>query len=121
MIARPLEQVYAFASDPDHLPRWAAGLASAPVSRDGDDLVADSPMGQVRVRFSPRNDLGVLDHVVTLPDGKAVLNPVRVVAHPHGAEVVFTLRQLEMGDEEFERDAEMVADDLARLKALLEA
>lgn len=120
VIARTVDEVYAFASDPDHLPRWAAGLASSPVARVGDDLVVSSPMGEVRVRFTPPNDHGVLDHVVTLPDGTTVLNPMRVVAHPDGAEVVFTVRQLQMSEAELERDAALVAADLVALKVLLE-
>lgn len=108
--------VYAFAADVDNLPRWAAGLARTAVTRDGEDLLVDSPMGTVRVRFVPRNDLGVLDHDVTLPSGTTVTNPVRVLPHPDGAEVVFTVRRIELTDEELERDVRTVADDLARLE-----
>lgn len=114
------EAVYAVAADPDNLVRWAAGLASSPVRRDGDELLVDSPMGQVRVRFVPRNDLGVLDHDVVLPDRTVVTNPLRVVAHPEGAEVVFTVRQLDGDGDAFERDVAAVADDLARLARLVE-
>lgn len=111
--------VYDVVMDLDALPRWAEGLARADIRRDGDELIADSPMGQVRVRFVPRNDFGVADHVVTLPSGVTVTNPLRVLPHPHGCEVVFTVRQLELTDAEFERDCGMVADDLARLEALV--
>ncbi len=121
VVRRPPEEVYAYAVDPEHLPEWAAGLARAAVHREGDVLVVDSPMGTVTVRFVPRNDLGVLDHDVTLPDGTVVTNPMRVLAHPGGAEVVFTVRQQGLDDEEFERDAAQVATDLARLRDLLEA
>lgn len=120
IVRRPAAEVYAFAADPDHLPRWAAGLARSEITREGDTLWADSTMGRVAVRFVPRNDLGVLDHDVTLPDGTTVTNPMRVFAHPDGAEVVFTVRRLDLTDAEFERDASMVADDLARLRDLLE-
>ncbi|MGW0037411.1 SRPBCC family protein [Gordonia sp. NPDC003376] len=120
VIAAPVARVYEFAADPDNLPRWAAGLARSTLTRRGDLLVAESPMGEVTVRFVDRNDLGVLDHDVTLPNGVTVTNPVRVLAHPDGAEVVFTLRQLDMSDDQFERDAEMVAADLARLRDLTE-
>lgn len=120
VIAATPEAVYAFAADPESLPKWAAGLAEADVQRDGDLLLVESPMGQVTVRFVPTNDLGVLDHDVTLPTGTVVTNPLRVLSHPDGAEVIFTLRQLDMTDEDFERDASMVEADLARLKAILE-
>lgn len=114
------QTVYNFASDPDNLPRWAGGLANSQVRRDGAELLVDSPMGEVRVRFVPRNTYGVIDHDVTLPSGTTVNNPLRVLAHPQGAEVVFTVRAIELTDDEFDRDCQMVADDLARLKHILE-
>ena len=57
--------VYEVVADPNQLSRWGEGLARAAVSRDGDDLIVASPMGEVRVRFAPRNDYGVADHDVT--------------------------------------------------------
>ena len=112
--------VYDFASEPDNLPQWAAGLTDRPVRREGDALVVESPMGTVTVRFVPRNEFQVIDHDVTLPNGTTVNNPGRVLAHPEGAEVVFTLRQADLTDEEFDRDSQQVADDLGRLKRLVE-
>lgn len=109
------EAVYEYASDIDNLPRWAAGLAQAEVVREGDTLFVESPMGRVEVRFVERNRFGVLDHDVTLPSGTVVTNPVRVLAHPEGAEVVFTVRQIELEDDAFARDVAMVEADLERL------
>ncbi|GAA3532757.1 polyketide cyclase [Aeromicrobium flavum] len=120
VIAASPESVYAYAVDPAHLPRWAAGLAQAEVEVRGDVLVAQSPMGEVTVRFVERNELGILDHDVTLPSGETVTNPMRVMAHPDGAEVLFTIRQLELSDDEFERDCQMIEDDLETLRSLLE-
>ena len=114
-------KVYDFAAEPDNLPRWAAGLAKSEVVRRGDELLVESPMGTVTVRFVPRNGHGVVDHEVVLPTGDTVLDPLRVLAHPEGAEVVFTIRQLAMSDDEFDRDTQMVEKDLAQLKSLLEA
>ncbi|MEU1226106.1 SRPBCC family protein [Streptomyces sp. NPDC005828] len=121
-IDRSVAEVYAYASDPVNLPAWAHGLGKS-IEKVGDEWVADSsPLGRVTVRFVPRNDLGVLDHDVTLPSGQTVYNPVRVIADETGSEVVFTLRRRpEMSDAEFERDADTVAADLARLKGLLES
>ena len=120
VIHRTPDEVYDYASAPANLPRWAAGLATAEVTVDGDTLVVDSPMGTVRVRFAPRNHAGILDHQVTLPDGSIVHNVLRVLPHPHGAEVVLSLRQLTDDDDEFEQDAATVAADLDRLRGLLE-
>ena len=116
VIAASPVSVYEFARDVENLQRWAAGLAQSEVVRDGDALIVESPMGRVRVRFVERNTLGVLDHDVTLPSGTVVTNPVRVLAHPEGAEVIFTVRQIELDDAEFARDIEMVVADLARLE-----
>lgn len=114
------ERVYDFARDPENLPRWAQGLAQSEVEVRGDVLIAQSPMGEVTVRFVPHNALGVLDHDVTLPSGVTITNPLRVLAHPHGAEVVFTIRRIEMSTEEFERDCQMIEEDLETLRSLLE-
>ncbi|PZU38024.1 MAG: polyketide cyclase [Microbacterium sp.] len=115
VIAAPPDAVYEYASNLDNLPKWAAGLARAEITRDGDVLLVESPMGRVEVRFVEQNRFGVLDHDVTLPSGTVVTNPVRVLSHPEGAEVVFTVRQIELDDDEFTRDIEMVAADLQRL------
>jgi hypothetical protein len=121
-VDRPVSAVYDFAADPLNLPRWAAGLAGSTVERDGDGWFTDSPMGRVTFTFTPHNDYGVLDHDVTIPSGETVYNPLRVIRDGDGCEVVFTLRQrVGMTDEEFDRDAESVAKDLATLKAIVEA
>ncbi|MFE0763734.1 SRPBCC family protein [Streptomyces smyrnaeus] len=120
-IDRPLAEVYAYAADPANLPAWAQGLGGS-IEKSGGRWVADSsPMGRVVVDPAPRNEWGVLDHDVTLPSGETVYNPVRVIADGAGSEVVFTLRRRPgMSDADFERDAGMVAADLARLKELME-
>lgn len=120
VIGRPAAQVYAYARDPENLVAWAGGLATG-VRRDGEDLITDSPMGEVRVRFAPDNALGVLDHDVTLPDGTVVNNPLRVLTHPEGAEVLFTVRRLGASDADYDRDCATVLADLERLRDLLTA
>src|SRR5690349_9549416 len=102
------EAVYEFAADPATWPRWAAGLATGGLRLTGEGWVADSPMGQVTVEFAPVNEFGVLDHVVRLPSGEAVYNPLRVVPAGVGqprCEVVFTVRSRPgMSAEDFEAD-----------------
>jgi uncharacterized protein YndB with AHSA1/START domain len=121
-IDRTPTEVYDFAADPLNLPRWAAGLAGAEVEQQaGDRWSTESPMGRVSFRFAPRNELGVLDHEVTLPSGETVLNPMRVIPDGTSSEVVFTLRrQPGMTDEHYEADAAAVQADLETLKAILE-
>lgn len=114
------QSVYEFAANVDNLALWASGLARAEVTREGDILWVESPMGRVSVRFVASNEFGILDHDVTLPSGATVTNPMRVLAHPDGAEIVFTVRQLDLTDAEFDRDVRTVADDLDRLRGLVE-
>ena len=119
-IARPAAEVYAFVTDPARLPEWAAGLGGRVEQRDGR-WFADSPMGEVEVRFAPENPFGVADHDVTLPDGQVFSNPMRVLPDEDGCEVVFTLRrQPEMTDEAFEADANAIRADLTTLQRLME-
>lgn len=120
-IERDAGAVYAFASRPETMPRWAAGLGSA-VTRDGEAWSVETPQGRLRLDFAPPNAFGVLDHSVTLPDGSVVDVPMRVVPNGSGAEVLFTLfRQPGMSAADFERDAGLVRADLATLKRLMEA
>ena len=90
------EAVYEFAADPQTWSKWAAGLAEGGLRQTADGWVADSPMGQVTVEFAPPNEFGVLDHVVRLPSGEAVYNPLRVIPGGVGeprCEVLFTVRR----------------------------
>ncbi len=120
-IERDWRAIYEFAADPANLPKWAEGLGSG-VEKAGDDWIAQTPHGPIRIRFSPPNDFGVLDHVVTVASGVEIPVPLRVVANGTGGEVTLTLfRTPEMSDEAFEADAEMVRRDLMTLKSLLES
>lgn len=119
-IGRPVSAVYEFASDPENLPKWAAGLSSS-IKKEQDSWVADSPMGKVKVKFADKNAHGVLDHEVTLESGETVYNPMRVQPNGDGCEVVFTIYRLEKRSEkEFQEDAQWVQKDLERLKEIVE-
>ncbi len=120
-IQRDWRTVHAFAARPENMPLWASGLAAG-LARDGEDWIADGgPIGTVRVRFAPPNDFGIIDHRVTLPDGRVVDNALRIVPNGDGAEVMFLLlRQPDMDDDAFERDTAHVARDLETLARLTE-
>ncbi|MEF2976296.1 SRPBCC family protein [Subtercola sp. YIM 133946] len=121
VIARPVGDVYDFVVDPANLARWASGLSSSTELIDGR-WYADSPMGRIEVSFAPRNEFGVLDHDVTAPSGQVFVNPMRVIAHPSGSEVVFTIQpQPGVAPETVDADAATVAADLITLRTLLEA
>ena len=119
-IARSPREVYAFVSNPANLPRWASGIGSS-IEQIKGEWIAQTPNGPVKVRFAPRNDLGVLDHYVTVAPGVEIYIPMRVVPNGSGSELIFTLfRQPDMTDEKFREDADWVLRDLTRLKDIFE-
>jgi hypothetical protein len=120
-IHRAPADVYLFVHNGANLPAWAHGVGTS-VKPDGDAFVADGPLGRATIRFAPANQLGVLDHDVTLPNGTTVHNPMRVMPNGAGSTVSFTLFQLVgVTTEQLEKDAQMVEADLQRLKQVLEA
>ena len=120
-ISRRPADVYEFVCDPRNLPRWAAGLVRSEIRRDGEEWIADAPMGQVRVTFAQRNPYGVLDHDVRLESGVTIHNPMRVIPNGDGSEFIFTLiRQPGVTDESFAEDKAAVQKDLRTLKEILE-
>jgi hypothetical protein len=113
--------VYAFASNPANLPLWAEGVARSEVTQEGSDWIADAPFGKVKIRFTEKNHLGVLDHEVELDTGVSFHNPMRVIRNGEGSEFVFTLyRQPDMSDEQYAADRAAIEADLLTLKKILE-
>lgn len=116
--------VYAFASDPAHLPQWASGLSGlgAMIEPVGDAWVAQTAEGPITIRFAPSNPFGVLDHWVRPAHGEEVYAPLRVIPNGTGSEVLFTLLRLPaMTEEQVAADAAWVERDLRLLKAVVEA
>lgn len=121
IIDRPAAEVYDFVRDPQNLPRWAAGLGGTDVQHEVEQWSMNTPMGRVLISFVPENPYGVLDHSVTLPTGESTLNPMRVISvDDQRSEVIFSLRRAAMSEDEFEADADAVAEDLVELKEILE-
>lgn len=119
-IERNPQEVFEYVRDVRNLPRWAFGLGSSIDNVDGE-WIARTPQGSMKFRFVERNDFGVLDHYITPQHGAEVYVPLRVVANGSGSELVFTLFRVPgVTQEEFERDAATVLQDLSSLKRLLQ-
>lgn len=120
-IDAPWDVAYDFAHRPENMKRWAAGLAAGLVRR-GDSWIGDGgPLGEIHVRFVPKNPFGVIDHDVTFPEGRVVHNAFRIIPNGDGAEAMFALvGQPDMDDAAFEADAAAIRRDLETLKSLLE-
>ena len=120
-IERDVASAYEALWQPAAFARWASGLASSLQDLEGH-WVAETPEGRARVRFTPRNALGVLDHWVEPPGHAGIHIPLRIVANGAGSELALMLfRQPGMSDEKFAADAEWVARDLAAAKRYVES
>jgi hypothetical protein len=118
-INRPAADVYQFAANPENFPKWVAFVQS--LTRQGDSWVGETTLGTIRIKFTPQNDFGIIDHLVTLPTGEAVENHMRVITNNKGCEFIFTLFRLPgRTDEEFKEDANAVTKDLQKLKEIME-
>jgi len=120
-VDRNWREVYDFAAIPENFARWAAGLGRRFEKAEGGEWIAEDPDGRrIRVRFSPPNEFGVLDHTIRA-DGKETHVAMRVIRNGTGAEVMFALlRTPDMTEETFAADAAQVQRDLQALGALLE-
>lgn len=117
----PAQVVYDFLARPENFPKWASGLGESFQHITGNDWLVNTPMGPMTVRFSPRNDYGVVDHWVIPAEGAPMYNPMRVIDLGQACDVVFTLVQRPgMTDVEFDRDADWVRKDLRALREILE-
>jgi hypothetical protein len=115
------DAVYDFASNPENLPLWAAGLAKSTVRMVGDAWMAEAPFGKIKIRFAMKNIFGVMDHDVELESGVVVHNAMRVIPNDKGSEFIFTLlRQPGMTDDQFAEDKRAIENDLKALKSLME-
>jgi hypothetical protein len=113
-------QAYAWLAVPENFPQWATGLATSLREVDGEWL-AETPFGAMKIRFSPPNEFGVLDHWVCPEVGGEIYVPLRVVSNGTGCELILTLfRMPDMTDAKFAEDADLVRRDLEFAKKLLE-
>lgn len=106
---------------PEFFQKWASGLAESGLREERGQWLADGQDGPIRIRFTPHNAYGVMDHFVDQGDGAEIYIPLRVVQNGAGAEVMLTLyRQPDMDDDRFAGDIKWVNRDLKALKALIE-
>ncbi len=112
-------EVYQFTSNPENFPKWIAFIKS--MTNHGEFWIGKTDLGDIKIKFAPLNDFGIVDHQVTLANGEPVNNPMRVVANNKGCEFTFTLLWLpDRTEKEFNEDAQAVAADLQKLKEIVE-
>ena len=114
------KKVYEFVSNPENLPKWAKMFCRS-IKKSNGGWIVETPQGPVKVRFTRKNEFGILDHYVNPAPGVEVFVPMRVVPNGSGSEVIFTLFQLAgMSDEKCAEDIGWVEQDLRTLKGIME-
>lgn len=118
-INRPAADVYQFVSNPENFPKWVAFVTK--ITRQGDEWIAESTLGNIRIKFPPQNNFRVIDHDVTLPNGDVITNPMRVIDNNKGCEFIFTLfRRPGVTEDDFNNDVMSVTKDLQKLREIME-
>lgn len=119
-VNKPAYKVYEFASRPENFPIWVEFMKS--MTKESENLwLAETDLGNIKIQFVPKNEFGIIDHLVILPDGSTVNNPMRVIENGQGSEFIFTLFWMpNRTKEEFEQDRQAVKNDLETLKGILE-
>lgn len=121
VIHKSFDSVNEFLAEPENFPKWASGLANG-LQKVGEDWIAETPEGSMKVKFTEWNKFGVADHYVYPAPNVEIYIPLRVIPNGSGCEVLLTLfRTNHMSDEKFAADAEWVRKDLSALKKFLEA
>lgn len=118
-INKPAKEVYQYVANPENFPKWVAFIKS--IKKEGNFWVGDSDLGNIKIKWAPENEWGILDHYVTLPNGETVFNPMRIISNDKGSELIFTLFWMPgRSEKEFSEDAQAVAADLNKLKEIME-
>lgn len=89
-IGRPFEQVKDFFADRKNWNQWAHGRGKS-IWQSNDGWLAESDGGTIKVRFTPQNGFGVVDHDVILPSGEQGYVPMRLIVSGQRCELLFTL------------------------------
>ena len=119
-IACDPKKAFDFIAQPENLPRWATGFCRK-IVRDAQHWIVDSPQGKIRMRYVTDEKTGVIDFYMSPAPGVEGLAASRVVPNGKEAEYLFTLFQApEVSDELFEKQGQVLQEELANLKSILE-
>jgi hypothetical protein len=123
-IERPMQKVYDYLVDPSNMLNWMPSLGTSLRRVSENEWIADRTrwrMESLLLRFTPRNEYGVLDCDVTLIGGSTITVPVRLVPNGEGCDLIYLLRQQSgHSDAQFASEEEWLRADFLTLKTMLE-
>jgi hypothetical protein len=113
----PKEEVFAFLSQIDNLPRWATEFARELRYEDGKAKVVNG-LGEFSIRIAADAATGVIDMYAGPTEDELALFPTRVVALPGGTSAfTFTMFQAPgMPDELFESQYESLLREFENIR-----
>lgn len=122
-IARPMQQVYDYLSEPANFASWAFVDDARMVSLGQGEWGVETTVGRRIIKFAPRNDFGILTYQARLSlEDAPHLVPMRVLANGEGTELVYVfLRRPGSSKEAFASLIDWVTADVLVLKSILEA
>lgn len=123
-LAVPAAHAHAYLADPGNLPKWTNAFAQAEAS--GNALLR-TPQGEVPIKLEVQSDvgMGIVDWYMTFPDGSLATAHSRIVALGEEAcAYSFLLTPppvpLEALEGALEQQTSILAEELQKLKAILE-
>ena len=119
-IACDPKKVFNFVAKPENLSQWATGFCRK-IARDAQHWIVDSPQGKIRMRYVADEKTGVVDFYMSPAPGVEGVATSRVIPNGKEAEYLFTMFQApDMSDELFEKEGQVLQEELANLKSILE-
>ena len=120
-IKTAFEGAYEFASCPENFPKWAIGLMAS-ITKTDRGWVAATPHGEGLFCFAPQNEFGVLDYSIQYEGRAEAYVPFRIFPNGGGTQAELMLfKDVEVSDDDFDRETKRVQQDLRYLKNYLES
>ena len=116
----PNDVLFAFLSDPLHMPQWAGAFCSS-VERSGDSWLAQTPLGKVKLACNSNQQSGIIDYEFKPALPIKIMLHSRVIADGSSSQLVLTHYQIPFTPEDFfEKQKKKVSEQLVSLKSFME-
>lgn len=113
------KRAFEFLANPENLPKWATSFCRD-IRLEGDIWIAETPQGQLEIRYVTDAELGVIDYYISPAPGIEMIAPSRIVQNTDGAEYIFTQFQpTGMPDEVFQAQIEALKEELEILRRII--
>jgi hypothetical protein len=116
----PPAKLFDFLTNPENMARWASSLCQS-VTKDGDQWLLESKMGQLKLRIVSNKDCLTIDYHITPPLPIKFVAYTRIIPNGQASEFLFTQFQLPLLPASFfEKQKESLKKELATLKDIME-